>query len=470
MPMTTSKSIERTAAMTCFFLIGACTGPGDSPGTVPAEAVDEAVHGKRPAPGPPPVNQVICTTHSFPEVTWSVCLTKGPMKGVWIQSADIQRKPGDPFIRVLSESGPADIFVPYHQSPGDRFYDMNQWAVLDPVYHPADVGPGGSVLTFPGDTQALLGKEVRDRGLAYLCKGTTSKVRRGQELVFWSVYDAGNYDYIVQYGFRDDGTITFRVGASGYNSGLHPFEAHMHNVLWRINADIAGGAMNDVFIDEHNEIPSPTPSLANDTSTQVLTEQFIDWNPLKFTTLRVTDVWTVNAVGDSIGYALEPLRPGTARHYNATAPSPFMEWFTQHDYAVTRNKPGELGWTIPPHTPPDAYLLPQLGYTSSPPPGPPATPDLVASTDVILWYLSSAHHDPVDEDRPNYPANPSPANGITLIHWAGVDFVPHNFFDYNPLGGPTRCDPLPVCGDSICESGEDCCNCPGDCGGGESCC
>jgi hypothetical protein len=30
-------------------------------------------------------------------------------------------------------------------------------------------------------------------------------------------------------------------------------------------------------------------------------------------------------------------------------------------------------------------------------------------------------------------------SGITLVHWFGFEMVPHNFFDYNPLGGPGRC-------------------------------
>jgi len=165
------------AALAALALGGGC-GVGE-----PGEAIGEAAQAKQ-GPPPPPLAPVICQTHSFPEITWYICLNHTPMKGVWIQSVDIQRKPGDPIVRVLSESGPAEIFVPYHGLPSARLYDMNQWAVLDPILHPADVGANGSVLTFPGDAQPFLGKEVRDRGLAYLCKSSTSKVRRGQELVY----------------------------------------------------------------------------------------------------------------------------------------------------------------------------------------------------------------------------------------------------------------------------------------------
>ena len=38
---------------------------------------------------------------------------------------------------------------------------------------------------------------------------------RGRELVLSSTLDAANYNYIFEYGFRDDGTISFRLGATG---------------------------------------------------------------------------------------------------------------------------------------------------------------------------------------------------------------------------------------------------------------
>jgi Copper amine oxidase, enzyme domain len=465
------RAVRLAGALAGLMVVGC--GSTDEPSLEKQEPVSQAAQAATTPPPPPPL-PIICQIYNFPEVTWSICLAKGSMKGVWIASADIKRKPGDPFIRVLSQAGPAELFVPYHNNPPSRTYDMNPYAVLDPVT-PSDVGPNGTVLTFPGDTQPLLAREIRDRGIAYLCKNNPypvyNKVRRGQELVYWSVYDTGNYDYIIQYGFRDDGTITFRMGATGYNSGARPFEAHMHNVLWRINADIAGGSANNVFLDTHNEVPSPEPSLAVDTSTQVLSEAFFDWDPKTFTTLRVQDATAVNAFGQPMGYELEPLRTGSSRHFNSGPPFP-TEYFTQHDFAVTRYHANELTWaTGASHVPPDGYLLPQVGYTSLPPYGPPPAPpnaESVTNSDVVLWHMSAAHHDPVDEDRPNYPANPSPGKGITLVHWTGFDFVPHDFFDYNPLGGPTLCEP--ICGNGVCEVGEDCCSCAADCGGGISCC
>ena len=56
-------------------------------------------------------------------------------------------------------------------------------------------------------------------------------------------------------------------------------------------------------------------------------------------------------------------------------------------------------------------------------------------TDVVLWYLATAHHDPIDEDR-----QPDGMYGVTLAHFFGFELNPHNLFPQNPLGGPKICD------------------------------
>jgi hypothetical protein len=55
---------------------------------------------------------------------------------------------------------------------------------------------------------------------------------------------------------------------------------------------------------------------------------------------------------------------------------------------------------------------------------------------IVLWYIGSVHHEPTDAD--NQMGNGG-RTGITLVHWTGFEMNPHNFFDYNPLGGPGRC-------------------------------
>ena len=121
-----------------------------------------------------------------------------------------------------------------------------------------------------------------------------------------------------------------------------------------------------------------------------------------------------------MGYELEPLRTGTSRHFGAT------EKWTQHDFWVTRLRPTEdTSWaTALLFTGPDGFLFPFISDQQS-----------VMNGDMVVWYLASAHHDPISEDL---DVNQKPA--VTLVHWYGLDLKPHDFFDFNPLGAPLVCD------------------------------
>ena len=52
--------------------------------------------------------------------------------------------------------------------------------------------------------------------------------------------------------------IEFRGGATATNLPQKPFEAHMHNIIWRVNVDL-NGAKNNVSVVRHIEnTNSPT--------------------------------------------------------------------------------------------------------------------------------------------------------------------------------------------------------------------
>ena len=66
----------------------------------------------------------------------------------------------------------------------------------------------------------------------------------------------------------------------------------------------------------------------------------------------------------------------------------------------------------------------------------------ITDTDVVIWYVSSAHHEPRSEDgrfvqdkEGNYRWE-----GITLLMWTGFDLRPRNLFGATPFFGepPTR--------------------------------
>lgn len=197
----------------------------------------------------------------------------------------------------------------------------------------------------------------------------------------------------------------------------------MHDALWRIDVDLDDAEGDTPYLVRHVEPDpgAPTPLTAVDE--HVLfnggTEGFADWDPLELTSLLIEDQGE-NALGHRRGYELHPLRTGTARHFG-----PRESW-TRHDFWVTRYDPeAPTAWADRWRSP-DEYLLPDAAEEQS-----------LEGEDVVLWYLTSAHHDPTDEDRVNNP--PLFDYGITRTHWFGFELAPHDFFDHNPLGGPSRC-------------------------------
>src|SRR5260370_41748208 len=81
-------------------------------------------------------------------------------------------------------------------------------------------------------------------------------MRRGESLVLWGVLSAGNYRYIIEYTFRDDGLIRFRCGSTGHNGGGDEWQPPMHNAWWRIDFNLGGPDHNSVELIEHIE-PHP---------------------------------------------------------------------------------------------------------------------------------------------------------------------------------------------------------------------
>lgn len=386
--------------------VPAPTPNGCLPATTTADETNRIVYQAFPAQGPP-------------ETGWIIVWTESGYRGLWIEAAWFIPKPGATPIRVLGQSGLSNIFVPYHDGLSNhRYYDLNQFGFLREAVT-AYTGPCGTISgpplqssSFPTPPRPVLIKEIRDRGVAWTSDG---RARRGEELLLWAVYDAGNYEYITQYGFRDDGTITFRLGSTGYNSYSKAYQSHMHNALWYIDINLGQSDHNSVSLMKHLEpSPSTNPPQAADTMTPFNggVEGFADWNAEEFTGLNIMDTQTTNAQGHNISYDLMPMRTGTARH---------AELFTKHDFWVTKHPSGS--------TSEDSYDNGLLSYINN---------ESITDTDVVIWYMSSNHHQPRDEDH-EFP-NGILRSGAAQVMWSGFDLHPRNLFDDAPLHG---CAPVP---------------------------
>jgi Cu2+-containing amine oxidase len=351
----------------------------------------------------------------------------------------MRRSPTDPWRRVIYKAGIAEIITVYHGSTPllnpDRLFDTQfaNWDNTRRTVSQADAGPDGTTITLMQNGQLdpmgpTVVAECRDRGIAWICKqfgALNDGVWRGKELALWTVYDAGNYDFITEYAFRDDGTIAFRVGATGFNHPLMPEEPHMHDIIWRVDMDLNGAAGDSVYLGSHSEPlgTSGTDWLRAEDLEQPFnagSEGPESWSAERFNTVIVEDAAT-NAWGNHLAYELQPLRPGTARHFGSTLGS--QEDWALYDFWVNRWKGSEdPAWAYPWKTP-DDYLFAHSADGQS-----------ITNADVVLYYRGSGHHHPTDEDRSS-----AGSFAVTNVHWIGFELHPHDLFDANPLGGPQPC-------------------------------
>lgn len=369
---------------------------------------------------------------SFPtsgpmQTRWRICWQPMAGNGLVITSASFQKSPTAPLVRVFFEARVSEIFVPYH-SGSPRFLDVGFGFPLIPL-NTNDCPPtqGGMILG-PGSQVC---RELRDRGIAW--KDDT-QVRRGEEVTLWGAIDAANYNYVIEWTFRDDGVVLGRVGATAQNLPSVPFEAHMHGPIWRLDIDLNGAGGDSVHLARHREPSSIfTPGRANDTMTLISFESGHEWNPLQYTALHIQDATLRNARGHSSAYHLIPIRTGTPRH---------AENFTKKDFWVTRFNGSEMA----------AASLPSFVNFFSP----------VSNTDVVVWYYGGVHHLVRDEDG-RIDANGRWV-GEAHIMWTGFMLKPHNLFDVTPLFPDTLPPPAPTPAPTPrrCPSGQRCCEFDGD--------
>jgi Cu2+-containing amine oxidase len=341
---------------------------------------------------------------------WKVHYARGLHRGLYITGAWFKRDLGEDWIKVLNDARISELFVPYHQHSNVRYFDLTGFSFPLAEVRAEDAGPFGMIMPpFQGDTFPTVVKEIRDRGVIW--KDYAHGVRRGRELVLWGGLQAGNYMYLMSYGFYDDGTIALRVGATGQNLPGQRQEAHVHSAHWRIDMDLVDGRRNSAMLMKHVEDPQ---SLAAEDVKEPFnggTEGGVDWDPKEFTMIRVESE-KKNARGETIAYDLMPLRYGTPRH---------NERFTHHDLWVSRAHSER----------PLEYLFINL-------PSIVKDEESVERSDIVLWCNSAVHHEPRNEDgKPGSARRLWPGDdaweGSALVMWSGVDLRPRNLFDRTPF-------------------------------------
>lgn len=323
--------------------------------------------------------------------SWMICVKAMSRFGLVVSHASFRRSPTSPFVLVLSDGRFSEILVPYNNGV-PRLMDIvsSNFPVLALSAGSVTRSDCPAPRTLIDDSRIC--RDARDAGIAVK---KDAMVRRGQEVSYYSVLDADNYDYIAEWSFRDDGAIIARAGATGSKrDGPDDTNGHAHNFTWRLDIDLNGAAGDSACVTRRIGDLAPFYSTAVDRCDMIEFEGGRQWNASEFTSIVVSDSALRNGRGRQTEYELIPIRTGLTRH---------TELFSRNDFWVTRAKDDEnLAAKLPEY----ANGQPTIGQ------------------DNIIWYTGSLRHEDHmrDEDREAVP-----------VIWAGFELRPRNLFDGTPF-------------------------------------
>jgi primary-amine oxidase len=265
--------------------------------------------------------------------------------------------------------------------------------------------------------------------------------RRRRDLVLRAIATYGNYDYIFDWVFRQDGTIRVDVAATGMDAvkAVGPRTAtedtdgsaqaygrfiaentvapnHDHFFCFRLDLDVDGVANSFVKEDIHTErLPDdhPRKSLWVSTPKTLASEQ----QAKLLINLAKPALWRVvnPAVKDSLGLPVSyQLAPG----YN------IMSLLLPDDYPQLRAAFTQYHVWVTPYRAEERYAAGDYVTQSHGGDGLPAWTQAdrpIENTDLVVWYTLGIHHVPRPEDWPVMPTV-----------WGGFELRPYNFFTRNP--------------------------------------
>jgi hypothetical protein len=217
-----------------------------------------------------------------------------------------------------------------------------------------DVIPGYRVCSGPAQTILDSGSDTGNfRGVAIYVQG--------QEVVLVSEMRAGWYRYISEWRLHTNGTIRPRFGFAG-TANPCTCKVHHHHVYWRLDFDIRTSWNN--LVEEYNDPPIIPPS---------------NWHTKTYEIRRPNDPghnrrWRVTNASTGEGYLLVP---GS----NAGNQTPYGVG----DLWVLRWHPGEIDDGVG-FTTNAAQSMAHIDNFKT-------VPELVANTDVVIWYAEHFLHD-----------------------------------------------------------------------------
>ncbi|WP_434598666.1 copper amine oxidase [Streptomyces sp. A5-4] len=357
--------------------------------------------------------------------TWRMCWSYDSDAGLVLERVSYQPKGEPKPIRVLTTGKLAQVHVPYDNGRAE-YDDLTGFGFGYGLQNlkPAEC-PGGTIKTVKvrdvGNVKGLC-TTTRARGHAYrLANDMGTKVwqAQGKDLLVYTVNKVSWYEYITEWRFSSDGTISANVGATGSLSpgdydaadgrgwpigkGARDYAtSHSHNVFWRLNFGLDGNSQNRVEqYDSKVTVPqgNGTPKTAT-TRTPVTKELAGDAKNMRW--WRMVSATGKNKDGHARSYEIVP---GSSSKYPGRG-------FTQHDVYFTQHRACEQF---------ASNNIRDCGGANAP-----KSVDKWVNGETlktpIAWVNIGFHHIARDEDQQPMP-----------VHWQGFHLAPRDVTAMNPL-------------------------------------
>ncbi|CAM5743166.1 Amine oxidase OS=Streptomyces alboniger OX=132473 GN=CP975_28445 PE=3 SV=1 [Streptomyces alboniger] len=360
--------------------------------------------------------------------TWRMCWRYDNKAGLVLENVSYQPKGETAPIKVLNSARLGQIHVPYDDGKNE-YDDLTGFNFAQGLMNlaPGEC-PGGTIKTVKVPDLWTSGNPnvkglcttTRSRGHAYRMQGdAANKVyqAQGKDLLVYTVNQVGWYEYMTEWRFQDDGTVTMNVGATGslsfedYDAGdgrgwpigkgaaKASATSHSHNVFWRLDFGLDGSSKNRV---EQYDSAVAAPASGQQapttktTRTKITKEQAADTKAYRW--WRVVSEAGKNKDGHARSYEIVP---GTSTKYPGRSFTKHDLYFTQYNNCelFASNNPGSCGGEAV-----DKWVN---GQTLTHP---------------VVWMNVGFHHIARDEDQQPMP-----------IHWQGFSIAPRDVTAMNPL-------------------------------------
>lgn len=447
-------------------------------GVIPAPELDwgytqveiEKSHGLRPESNPVTLAQPGGANYTLGDGTlewdiWRMRLRTDKRPGLVVSNIDV--KDGDRWRSVLYQAHLSEVFVPY-MDPGQGWYwrtymDSGEYGFglfLTPLragvdcpeiatFLPAVINDdAGNPMEIP-DAICIFERNIGDpawRHFEVFAQSPDTFVpaegRPETELVVRTASEVGNYDYLIDYRFKQDGQIYIKVGASGLDAVkgvaakhmddptakedtkygtliapnlVAPFHDHYFN--FRLDFDIDQPEnMFGVMEIEPLEMPEGSPRRSGWTVKHEMPKGELEAR-YKISTMDPKHFHLMNMdARTSLGH-----HPSYMLHHGSAAYGPYD---FENDPPFKRNGYIEYSVWNTVHDPAQRYAGGSYALQSD---GSDSLSEWVKADrplqhqDIVTWFTAGFHHIPRAEDWP-----------VMSTEWKTVHMQPFNFFDHNP--------------------------------------